>query len=503
MTTTNNYETLQTQIRNNTIKQIAVEREISRRLAKDSFYHFVRYMWTVIEPETKFVDGWHIKTLCEHAEAVTRFEIKKLNVNMPPRHMKSIIWCVMWPAWVWGKNPERSFIFGSHSLTLATRDSIKTRQLINSDEYRNVFDQTWTLADDQDQKTVFKNTRGGVRKSVGVGSAVTGEGADYLVVDDPTNALEAHSELAREEAIRWWDTVLSTRINNPKRYAKVIIMQRLHEKDLSGHVMKTDLEFERLILSARFNPDSKLKSKTSLNFIDPRTKKGELLWGNQWDEASIKDAEARLGDDASAQLDQEPKTPGGGFFPPAYWKYYKASPSEILSTVLFVDAAQKPGVSNDYSVYALWARTQNGYYLLDLMREKTDGPLLEELTIQMCARWCIDEVIIEDKSAGSSLIQYLLNYTSLPVTPFNPGRLSKEVRAAAAKPTVKAGKCYLPEKPIMGTEDGKEVNLIEVFVEEHEKFLKAAHDDTVDTTSMMVKHFNTYELVQPGIRSLV
>ena len=132
-------------LKKNLAKQIEIEREISRRLAKNSFYHFVRYMWRVIEPETKFVDGWHIHVLCAHAEAVATFDIHKLNNNMPPRHMKSIIWCVMWPAWVWGKYPERSFIFGSHSLALATRDSIKTRQLINSEEYKNVFEPEWTF----------------------------------------------------------------------------------------------------------------------------------------------------------------------------------------------------------------------------------------------------------------------------------------------------------------------------------------------------------------------
>lgn len=498
----NNLEKVQNQINQNLKKQIEIERELSRRLAKDSFYHYVKYMWKVIEPETPFKDGWHIHALCAHAEAVTEFQIKELNVNMPPRHMKSIIWCVMWPSWVWGHYPERSFIFGSHSLALATRDSIKTRQLINSDEYKNVFDQTWTLADDQDQKTVFKNTRGGVRKSVGVGSAVTGEGADYLVTDDPINALEAHSEVTRLECIRWNDTVLSTRINNPQRYAKINIMQRLHDQDLSGHIIKTQKSFQHLILPARYNPDAEIKSNTILNFKDPRTTKGEILWPDQWDKASLDKLEKQLGDDASAQLDQDPRSADGGFIPKEYWKYYDSSPSTILEIVLFIDAAQKPGVSNDYSVFATWARTQNGYFLLDLSREKTDGPLLEELTIAFYNKWHHNDVVIEDKSAGSSLIQYLLNTTSIPVTPFNPGRLSKEVRAAAAKPAIKAGKCHLPSRPIHGTEDGVEVNLVDVFVKEHEKFLKAPNDDTVDTTSMMVKYFSTSEIVQPGIRSL-
>lgn len=485
--------------------ELEIDNKISSLLAHDSLYHFVKTMWPIIEPQTPFVDGWHIRSICEHLEYVSEFRLKKLNINMPPRHMKSIIVSVMWPAWVWGTRPHLSFIFGSNAASLATRDSIKCRAVINSPQFGVIFPK-WgrgevSLAADQDQKTIFKNTQGGVRKAVGVGSTVTGEGADFLVVDDPIDAQEAHSELARETAKTWWDTVLSTRINNPKRHAKVIVMQRLHEGDLSGHVMKTDAEFKHLILSARYNPKAELKTNTG--FVDPRTQNGQLLWPEQWDADSIRDAEERLGDDAPAQLDQEPKTPGGGFFPKDYWKYYVTSPSPILETVLFIDAAQKPGVSNDFSVFATWARTTNGYYLLDIIREKTDGPLLEELTIQSYNKWKHTEVVIEDKSAGSSLIQYLLVNTSIPVLPFNPGRLSKEVRAAAAKPTVKAGRCFLPSKPIYGTEAGKEIDLVKKFVEEHEKFLKCEHDDTVDTTSMMVKHFNVISVSKPGVRSLV
>ena len=486
------------------IKQIALEREALRRKAKNCFYSFVKYLWTTIEPETTFVDGWHIYLKAKHFEAVKDFTISKLIVNEPPRHMKSTVGTVLFPAWVWGHYPHRSFIYGSHNQQLSTRDSIKCRQVIESEAYQEVFEPDWKLAGDQNQKTVFTNTRGGTRLAVGVGTGIVGFGGDYLGVDDPIDALQVHSEDVRRNAIDWIDYFFGTRINNPNANAKFLIMQRLHDNDPSGYLMRKDETFQRLILPAEYDPDAKIKSKTSLPYKDPRTKRGELLWPEQWGQTAIDEARIRLGDDASAQLNQNPQSPGGGFFPPEYWKYYDVSPSPILELVLFIDAAQKPGVSNDYSVFALWARTSTGYYLMDLMREKTDGPLLEELTVQFYNKWKPDEVVIEDASAGSSLIQYLLAQTSIPVLPFKP-RFKKEVRAAAAKPTIKAGKCFLPKRPIYGTEDGKEVNLVEVFVREHEKFLKAEHDDTVDTTSMLVKHFSTRQqgADQTLVRSLV
>lgn len=484
------------------INLIKIEREMLRRKAKHSLFHFMLYMWNVLEPETEYVDGWHIRVIAEHLEAVTTFDIDRLIINEPPRHMKSIEACVMWPAWVWGTRPNRSFIFGSHSLTLAQRDSIKTRQLIESPEYREVFDQQWTLNDDQNTTSKFSNSMGGVRRSVGVGSSVTGEGGDYLVVDDPHDAGEIYSELARERVKFWYDKVLSTRVNNPKKNARVIIMQRLHEDDLTGHVIKQKGDdYCRLVLPGEFNPDAEIQSRTRLNFKDPRTKPGELLWPEQWDRASLDKLKQDLGDEAEAQINQDPKPGSGGLFPRDNWKRYTASPSSILETVLFIDAAQKPGISNDYSAFAVWARTHNAFYLLDLLVEKTDAPLLESLTIKVFNDWSPNAVVIEDKSAGSSLIQYLKTQTTLPVIPFDPLQRDKVVRATAATPTVRSGKCYLP-KEIKGKYDGKEVNLIKVFIKQHESFPRGKHDDIVDTTSMMTEYFNKRGTARPRIRSL-
>lgn len=473
--------------------QIQIERQITRQLARDSLYHFTKVMWKIIEPETEFKDGWHIREICRHLEAVTEFVIPKLIINMPPRHMKSIITCVMWPAWVWIKYPERRFIFGSHSAALATRDSIKTRDVITSDLYVEIARPTWHLEEDQNSKMLFGNTKKGFRKAVGVNTSVTGDGGDYLVIDDPHNALEAHSDAANESTINWHDVAFSTRYNNPQRHAKLIVMQRLSDKDLTAHVIEKNQGYQSLCLPARYDPDAEVVTKTSLGFKDPRTKKGQLLWPEHFDEKSILDLENTLGDDASAQLDQDPKARKGGLFPRDHWKIYDKSPSDILEIVQFWDCAQKPGLTNDYSVCATWAKTQNGYYLMDLWRDKCDTPTLEAIAESLYNKWRPNAVVIEDKSAGSSLIQYLLLNTSMPVIPYDPGRRDKQVRATAATPTIKAGKCFLP----------KYFSWVQDFIKEHEKFPKAKHDDQVDTTSMMVEYFSARASIGPRVRSLV
>jgi predicted phage terminase large subunit-like protein len=484
------------------IRYVEIQREVLRRKARKSLYYFTKFMWTVIEPETPFVDGWHLEALCEHLEAATKFQIPRLVVNEPPRHMKSILVCVMWPAWVWGKYPNRSFIFGSHSASLAQRDSIKCRQVITSDRYKEVFGAAYSLVDDQNTTSRFTNTRGGTRRAVGVGTSLTGDGADYVVVDDPHDAGEIYSEVARDKVIYWYDKVLSTRVNNPLRNVKVVVMQRLHEMDLCGHIRKHfGNEYDWLILPAEFDPQSEVVSSTKLNFKDPRTQKGEILWPCQWNSDALNTLRLSLGDDATSQLDQNPKPNKGGLFPKSDWKVYTASPSTILETATFIDPAQKPGLSNDYSVIATWAKAESGYYLLDLLREKTDAPLLESLTIFNYNKWKPNAVIIEDKSAGSSLIQYLRGQTTIPVIAFDPLQRDKVVRATAATPTVRAGKCFLPLR-IDGKEDGKNVNLVEVFKKEHEVFPRSAHDDMVDTTSMMVEYFSKRANITPRIRQL-
>lgn len=457
----------------------------------DSLHSFTKLAWHVVEPKQPFVDGWHIRAICEHLEAVTRGEIRNLIISVPPRHMKSIAVAVMWPAWVWLRDPSKRWIFSSYGGSLSVRDSIKCRRVIESPIYKDTFDLDWKLSDDQNMKTRFNNTKTGYRIATSVGGTGTGEGGDFIVVDDPMKATEAESEVARQNVVDWWDNEMSTRGNNPATFAKVIIMQRLHQNDLAGHCIKQG-GYEVLRLPAEF--DCK-PSVTSIGWEDPRRERGELLWPERFTKEALEPLKKTLGSRGTAsQLQQDPKASGDGLFKRKHWKFYKELPArgQWLRIIQFWDTAQKPGISNDYSVGATWIETMSGYYLADLIRDKFEYPQLKQTIKSYAAKWQVNGVQIEDKASGISLIQDLRQETTLPIIAYDPGQKDKQVRAAAATPSVESGNCFLPEG----------AKWVEDFISEHESFPDGDNDDQVDTTSQMVEHFSKKRNYQPRVRSL-
>ncbi len=257
---------------------------------------FVREAWSVLEPGTQFVPNWHIDAICAHLEAITAGELNRLIVNIPPRHMKSLAVTVFWPCWEWLSRPETRWLFASYAQTLSTRDSLKCRRLIErpgSDDPRRPAaektlierigysglvslicemrgEQPWELTGDQSTKQRFENSRTGYRIATSVGGAATGEGGDRVVCDDPHKADEAQSDLTRESVLEWWDQTMSTRLNQPRSGAMVIVMQRLHERDLTGHLVERG--FEHLCLPAEYEPSHPFAWPE-----DPRIADGELL----------------------------------------------------------------------------------------------------------------------------------------------------------------------------------------------------------------------------------
>ncbi len=459
--------------------------------ALDSLHSFTRLCWNVVEPKEKFVDGWHIHAISEHLQAVTRGEIRNLIISVPPRHMKSIEVCVMWPAWVWLTQPSKRWIFGSYAQSLSIRDSIKCRRVLESGIYQHTFNPQWSLSDDQNQKTRFNNTATGYRIATSVDGTGTGEGGDFIVVDDPIKATDAESDVRRQNVIDWWDNEMSTRGNNPETVGKVIIMQRLHQNDLAGHCAKQG-GYEVLRLPAEY--DCK-PSVTSIGWQDPRKEMGELLWPERFTKRSLAEIKKQLGSrQTAAQLQQDPKSSEDGLFKRKWWKSYKELPAkgQWLAIVQFWDTAQKPGISNDNSVCATWIQTMSGLYLAELFKDKLEYPQLKLAIKNMAAKWQPNAIQIEDKSSGISLLQDLRQETTLPLIAYNPGQSDKQVRAAAATPTVEAGNCYLPEG----------VSWVEDFIKEHEQFPDGDNDDQVDTTSQMVEHFSRKSQYKPRVRSL-
>src|SRR5712692_1392795 len=214
------------------LSRIHVRAEKARR----SLHEFVVQGWRVLEPDTPFVDGIHVRAICEHLQAVSEGRIRDLIINIPPGHAKSLLTAVFWPAWVWIDHSEARWLFSSYREPLATRDSVKCRRLIESEWYQERWGDRYQLTGDQNQKQRFENDRTGYRVVVPMSSG-TGERGDYVVVDDPHSVDQAQSDAERTSAVDWWNGSMSTRLNDFATGHKIVIQQRLHESDLTGDLL--------------------------------------------------------------------------------------------------------------------------------------------------------------------------------------------------------------------------------------------------------------------------
>jgi predicted phage terminase large subunit-like protein len=279
-------------------------------IAEKDFYEFVKLAWHVVEPGKTFRDNWHIYMICQALERVQRRELRRVIINIPPRCMKSTIISVMFPVWCWLQDPTTQFLSISHAANLSTRDALKSRRLLQSPWFQRHWGDLFTLTSDQNQKTRYENDKRGYRIAMGMTSGITGEGGDIILIDDPHDRDSAHSELERASAITTFDEAISTRLNDPATGCIVVIMQRLHEEDLTGHLVAGDETWHHVMLPMRHEEERHCEG-------DPRTKEGELLWPGHFTEQVVSALEVRLGSyGAAGQLQQRPSPKGGGIWKP-------------------------------------------------------------------------------------------------------------------------------------------------------------------------------------------
>lgn len=327
--------------------------ELERRRCKEDFAFFARRFWHTIEPSTQYVHGPHIEAIVDHLTAClprVRFEdridpftrrpmkvrvvqpgqIRKLLINMPPRCMKSTLVSVLWPAWVWTFRPDVRWFFTSYALTLATRDTMRMRAVISSPRYQLLFGDSFRLLVDQNAKDRFYNTAMGYRMIGSPEAGVTGEGGDLVVCDDAINARDADSETVRERTRTWWFESMSTRLNDAATGGFIVVMQRVHEKDLSAYCK--DAGYVHLNLPARY--DSSRSCSTVLGWHDWRKTDGELLWPARFPERVMQTLETDLGEyGVASQLQQDPKPRGGAFIKRDWFKRIPADALRFIGAI--------------------------------------------------------------------------------------------------------------------------------------------------------------------------
>lgn len=351
---------------------IQVEKELCRR----SLAEFVQLAWPVLEPGNPYVHGWHVDAVCEHLQAITNGDITRLLINIPPGTMKSTLVSVFWPAWEWGPgaSPHIRFIGASHEQGLAVRDSMKMRRLVSSEWYQK----RWPtrLLRDQNEKMYYENGSTGFRQACAVKS-MTGRRGDRVAWDDPHSVEAALSDADRATAIRVFQETLPTRLNSPKKSAIVIVMQRLHDEDVSGLILKNDYGYDHLCLPMEFEPDR--CCVTSIGFVDPRAEEGELLFPERFPPEVVERDKKVMGSIATAgQFQQRPTPRGGGMIEWEKLTIRDAHPP-LVSIVRYWDKAGTEGGGAWTAGVKMGITADNHFVILHVERGQWAAPQRERI----------------------------------------------------------------------------------------------------------------------------
>ncbi len=314
---------------------------------------------------------------------------------------KSLLVSVFWPCWEWANDPSVRWFFASYDQRLSTRDSVKCRTLIKSPKFQSFFGNRFQFVDDQNQKVYFETNHGGYRLAASIGGHGTGEHPDRIVIDDPNDVEGAASDSQRQATIDWWDLTMTTRgVAHDVR--RVIIMQRLHESDLSGHILASEDDWVHICLPMRYEP-GRMKT-TVLGGFDPRKTDGELLFPNLFDEGKVAEMEKKLGLYGTAgQLQQRPAPLGGGMFKRTFFEIVPTAPASARRVRFWDKAATDKGGA--YTAGVLMSVKDGTYCIEDVIREQLEpfarNRLIKQTAQQDAAKHKYGVTIVVEQEPGS------------------------------------------------------------------------------------------------------
>lgn len=450
------------------------------RLCERSLYHFTTEAWAIVEPQA-FVDGWHIRAICDHLQAVTEGRIVKLLINIPPRCSKSLLVAAFWPVWEWIVNPTTKFFFTSYDQGLSLRDSVRCRRLIDSEWFQSRWGDRFYLTSDQNEKKRFDNDKRGFRFSSSVEGMATGEGADRIVVDDAHNVSKAESETERKKVVDWYSQAMSTRGNRGRMTSRVVVGQRVHQWDVSQWCIEQG-DYVHLCLPMEFDPAK--ACSTSLGWSDPRTELDELICPHRFSREDVDDLKKTLGPYGTAcQLQQNPKPRSGGVFPEA--KVNKVTrdmvPRRLDSVVRYWDKASTPD-AGDFSAGVLIGRALDKFWVLDVKRGQWDASTRNAIMAQAAAA---------DKAAYEYTTEHWETWTEQ-----EPGSGGKESAQSTiiqlAGYPIRADKVtgdkYVRAQPFAAQWQAGNVNVVtdhwtQAYIDELAYFPNGRYDDQVDGSS--------------------
>jgi predicted phage terminase large subunit-like protein len=448
------------------------EKQIQSK-ARNDFMSFVKCVW----PD--FVEGSHHRHIADKFNKLASGEINRLIVNMPPRHTKSEFASYLLPAWMVGRTPKLKIIQATHTGELAIRFGRKAKTLIDSDEYRKIFETT--LRVDSQAAGRWETAQGGEYFAAGVGGAITGRGADLLIIDDPHSEQDALSPTAMEAAYEWYTSGPRQRLQPGGKI--VLVMTRWNTKDLTAMLVKNQKE-------------AKADQWHVVEFpaiLDHGTSSAKPVWPEYWKLDELEKVQATLPVGKwNAQWMQNPTSEEGAILKREWWRKYTKDYIPTLDHVIqSYDTAFLKKETADYSAITTWGifyPTEDSgpnLILLDAIKERYEFPELRRKALEQYEYWKPETVIVEAKASGLPLT-YELRKMNIPVMNFTPSKGNdKHARVNSVAPLFESGMIWAPEK-----------KFAEEVIEECAAFPYGDHDDLVDSTTQALMRFRQGGFVQ-------
>ncbi|HUS95286.1 MAG TPA: phage terminase large subunit [Hyphomicrobiaceae bacterium] len=431
------------------------------------------------------LDNWHQRKICQSLEQVLLGRVNRLLINVPPRSGKTETAVKSFIGWGMGMFPDSEFIHASYSKRLATSNTYEVRAMMQNETYKEIF--PWTaLQDDSKARDEFRTAHGGIVYATGADGTITGYGAGKMrpgfggaiIIDDPHKAGDANSSVMRKNVIDWYQQTMESRLNK-RSDPIIIIMQRLHEDDLSGWLL-----------------GGGSGEKWSHINIPARTDEGTSFWPAQFPDEMLDRLESSSPYVFAGQYMQRPSPLGGGLFRDNWWRYLSAPPP-IQWRTIYADTAQKTADHNDYSVFQCWGYSVTGQaVMLDMIRGKWEAPELEAMARAFWAKHkatqnqgTLRAMKVEDKVSGTGLIQ-TLKREGIPIIGIKRN-VDKITRAFDAAPLIESGNVILMQDTPHLTD----------FISEASTFPNAAHDDMIDAAMSAISDI-LQQTIAPAIRTL-
>lgn len=457
-------------------------------LLRQSLFAFVMRSFYELNPSAEFQTNWHIRHLCWQLERVKRGEIKRLIINIPPRNLKSILTSVSFSAWLLGHDPTKRVMCVSYAQELARQLSLDTRAVMESPWYKRAFPNF--EFGPQQRVMQLQTSKRGWREAFGARGSIMGKGADVIIVDDPIKVMDAFSKPERLRVTNFYDAQLYTRLNDKSAGAIIIIMQRLHQDDLVGHVLSRD---DWTVVSIPAIADEPATFQLSADPEDVYVRPaGNILHEDREPRKVLEGASRLMGSVMfAAQYQQNPVPAGGNAIQRDWLKYYDTRPQRFHRIVTSWDTASTLGTNSDYSAGTAWGAVGLDYYLLDVVRARLEAPDLRRAVIKLSEQWGADATLIENTELGRAIEQELRATSRMrPLLP-RP-QYDKESRLWMQAPRFEAGQVHLP----------RNAPWLADYVSELLAFPNGTHDDQVDSTSQALRHLTrSTQVARPILRS--